>query len=354
MRLANIGLTQALKSRFQSPQFASFIAGRVVAEHRERYDVITSEDDYDCEVVGRLRFNAEGRDDFPAVGDWVAVSPHGSGKGIIHHVLERHSTLERQAVGKYAEKQIIASNVDVALIVVALDRDFVVNRIDRYLTICRGANIEPVVVLSKTDLVSHISVAAAKQEIENRHEGVSVLAISSHSRDGYNELRGLLTAGKTYCLLGSSGVGKSTLVNTLVGSTVLDTGEIGTTTNKGRHVTTHRELVVLPDGGCLIDNPGMREVGTADAAEGLADTFVDIAQLTHECRFRDCQHLTETGCAVKAALAEGTIDEASLESFQKLEREQAHYQASDAQKRSKAKQLTKRIKSAKSSKGSGR
>jgi ribosome biogenesis GTPase len=354
VRLEDIGLTGSFGSQFQSPQLMSFVPGRVVAEHKERYGVVTAEGEYDCEVVGRLRFTAEGREDFPVVGDWVAVSPHGDDKAIIHEVLPRHSILERLAVGRYAETQIIATNVDVALIVVALDRDFVVNRIERYLTICRSADIEPVIVLSKTDLRSQQSVDAARDSIERRIEGVTTLAISSKSLAGYEELKGLIEQGKTYCLLGSSGVGKSTLINTLAGSAVLDTGRIGATTNRGRHVTTHRELVVLAGGGCLIDNPGMREVGTADAVEGLATTFADVVQLARQCRFSDCQHITEAGCAVKAALRDGTIDEESFANYQKMEREQAHYQSSVAERRKKEKQFGKKVKQYKNLKRQGR
>ena len=352
--LAGIGLTRSLASLFQSPQLISFLPGRVVAEHRERYRVATVEGEYNCEVAGRLRYSATGRADFPAVGDWVAVAPHTDDDAIIHSVLPRQSVIARSATGKPAERQIIATNVDVALIIVALDRDFVVNRIERYLTICRSAGVDPVIVLSKTDLLDQHSVDAARWEVEGRIAGVTILPVSSSSLAGYEELKALIEHGRTYCLLGSSGVGKSTIINTLAGDRVLETGGISSSTNRGRHVTTHRELVLLPEGGCLIDNPGMREVGTADVPEGLEITFNEVVELARQCRFHDCQHATESGCAVQAALRDGSLDQASYENYQKLEKEQAHYQSNIAERRRAQKSLGKTVKQYKKLRPKGR
>ncbi|NTW45351.1 MAG: ribosome small subunit-dependent GTPase A, partial [Anaerolineaceae bacterium] len=247
-------------------------------------------------------------------------------------------------VGQFGEIQIIASNVDFAFIVQAVDRDFNVNRIDRYLTLCNSSKVSPAIVLSKCDLVNEQRLYEIIETIKSRIRNVPVIPISNESKAGYDAINGIIEKGKTYCLLGSSGVGKSTLLNNLSGRSVMRTDSISQSTNKGRHVTSHRELIILENGGILIDNPGMREVGIVDPTGGLEITFDMIFSLAQNCKFKDCTHTTETGCSVLEAVEKGEIDRASYENYLKLEREKAHFEATVSERRKKEKEFGKIMK----------
>ena len=343
MKLEDLGYTQELEAYRKQHGLINLEVARVIAEHKERYVVKTETGELDAEILGNLRYTAQSRADFPAVGDWVAIAPFDD-KALIHAVLPRTSVLERQAVGKKGEKQLIASNVDFALIVQAVDRDFSINRIERYLTICHTANIEPIIILNKVDLVDEDTLAELVDRVKQREKNIPVFAISNATQQGIEELKGTMQKGKTYCLLGSSGVGKSTLLNTLMGVEVMKTDAISTQTNRGKHVTTHRELRVLDGGAILIDNPGMREVGIADATAGLETTFESIQELSSNCKFKDCTHTTETGCAVLAAVANGEIDQDSYENYLKMVREKEHFESTVVEKRQKDKAFGKMVK----------
>ncbi len=318
--------------------------GRVVAEHKERYIVRTAGREYDAEITGALRFAAESREDYPAVGDRVEITPYDDGFAIIHRILPRTSLLRRQAAGQPGGVQVVAANVDVAFLVQAADRDFNPNRLERYLTLCYDARIQPVILLTKTDLAGRDRTEALMEILRKRIGNVPVAAISNETREGYEILLRLIEKGKTYCLLGSSGAGKSTLLNNLSGEAVMKTGSISESTGKGKHVTSHRELTTLENGGFLIDNPGMREVGIEVAAGGLETTFDAICRLAENCRYGNCTHRGETGCAVTEALRNGLLDEASYENYLRMEREREHYEATTAQKRQKEKSFGKMLK----------
>ncbi len=318
--------------------------GRVISEHKERYVVKTTENDYDAEIIGNLRFSAHNRSDFPAVGDWVAISEYDDNKVLIHSVFPRKTSIERQAVGKQGEIQIIAANIDYALIIQAVDRDFNINRIERYLAICSTSGVQAMIIFNKIDLISDSELSDLISSVQKRIKNVPILAISNESQTGIVELKTLIKKGKTYCLLGSSGVGKSTLSNILSGQQLMKTKNISTSTNKGRHVTSHRELMILKDGGILIDNPGMREVGITDTAGGLEGIFEIISELSSACKFKDCTHTTEVGCEVIAAVNSGEIDESSYANFLKMEREKEHFESTIAEKRKKDKDFGKMIK----------
>lgn len=321
-----------------------FEIARVVAEHKERYVVRNEEGEYDAEITGNLRFSARSREDFPAVGDWVALIQYDSDMELIHSVLPRYSVISRQAVGKFGEQQIIAANVDVALIMQAVDRDFNLNRLERYLTIAYTARVQPVIVLTKTDLVEHKRLKEILENINARIKDVPVFPLSNATQEGFASILELIKKGQTYCMLGSSGVGKSTLMNNLAGKTVMKTNSISASTNKGRHITSHRELTVLENGGILIDNPGMREIGIADASDGLITTFDEIYGFSEQCKFNDCTHTNETGCAVIEALEQEKIDRNTYENFLKMEREKEHFERSASEKRKKDKAFGKMLK----------
>ncbi len=343
MELHFLGYTPELEIYRNKNGLQSFKVARVIAEHKERYIVRMTDKEYEAEILGNLRYTAQNRADFPAVGDWVAVMPYEADKVLIHALFPRKSVLERQTVGKTGEKQIIATNIDYAFIVQSVDRDFSINRIERYLTICYASNIEPIIVLNKTDLVNELDINNLIHSIESRISSVSIFAVSNESGKGINHLQKSIIPGKTYCLLGSSGVGKSTLVNTLSGKYIADTDSISSYSERGRHITSHRELHILESGGLLIDNPGMREVGIADSA-GLEVTFDTIFELSHSCKYSDCTHISETGCAVLSALQTGEIDELLYENYIKMVREREHFESTVAQKRQKDKDLSKVIK----------
>ncbi|MBE0676940.1 MAG: ribosome small subunit-dependent GTPase A, partial [Bacteroidales bacterium] len=265
------------------------------------------------------------------------------GEACINKVLPRKSFLARRAVGKTGEIQIIAANIDVAFIVQAISNNFNVNRLERYLAICHSTGIEPVLVLSKIDLVAEDEISNAINELERRGRLVKHILLSNTTRSGFDRLLDLIQNGKTYCVIGSSGVGKSTLINNLLQREVLKTGEISRSTNKGRHVTEHRELFILENGGIIIDTPGMKELGMTDIEDGVRTTFREIADLAGKCRFPDCSHISEAGCAVLEALENGTLDRGEYENYLKMQREQEHFHTTIAEKRKKDKQFGKLI-----------
>ena len=344
MKLPDLGYNETLEKFRIENNLLSFEVGRVITEHKERYVVWTEKGELEAEITGNMRFTAKSREDFPAVGDWVSLIVYDGDLAIIHQVLPRYSTIKRQAIGQFGEVQIIATNIDFAFLVQAVDRDFNINRLERYLTICNTSGVKPVIVLSKTDLIDEPALNTIIESLKARIIHIPVLAISNETRNGYEAVNAVIEKGKTYCLLGSSGVGKSSLVNNLSGKTLMRTDAISLSTHKGRHVTTNRELIVLENGGILIDNPGMREVGIADAGSGLEITFDHIFQLSKDCKFKDCTHTSELGCAVLQAIENGEIDPASYENYRKMEREKAHFEATIAEKRKREKEFGKIMK----------
>ncbi len=312
--------------------------GRVSVQHRGAYDVLTRAGELRCDVRGRLYDEATSPADLPAVGDWVAISTRpGEEAGTVEALLPRRTRFSRKTAWTATEEQVIAANVDVVFIVSSLNEDLSLRRLERYLTLARESGALAVVMLTKADL--HADPAAAVAEVETIAMGAPVIAVSSRDATGLDLVRSYLGEGVTAALLGSSGVGKSTLVNTLAGAELLETKEIRED-GKGRHTTTRRELVQLPGGGLIIDTPGMRELQLWAADDGLEETFEEITSLFALCRFSDCAHDAEPGCAVKAALAQGTLLPERWDSYLKLQAELAHLErrvdkraASEAKKR---------------------
>jgi ribosome biogenesis GTPase len=344
MNLFDLGFTNGLDAYLKVNNLSDFYIGRVTQEHRERYIVSTGENEYNAEITGNLRFSASSRDGFPAVGDWVAMTIFDHGVAIIHNILPRSSILERQTVGKFGEKQIISTNIDIAFIIQSIDNNFNINRLERYLTISYASNIEPVLVISKIDLSTEHDIQKTIRDLANRDRKVKYILLSNITLNGLDEISDFIQKGKTYCVVGSSGVGKSTLINNLLKKNILKTGQISQSTNKGRHITDHRELFVLENGGIIIDTPGMRELGMIDNTEGIRTTFQNIHDISFNCKFPDCKHNNETGCAVIEAINNRTINIDSLDNYRKIQKEQERFQTSVADKRKKEKEFGKMIK----------
>ena len=320
--LTALGWDDALAEEFEPHRRAGLIPGRVSIQHRGAYDVLTAEGELRCDVAGRLYDEAASPADLPAVGDWVAVAARPEeAAGTVQAVLARRTKFSRKTAWQASEEQVLAANVDVALIVTSLNEDMNLRRLERYLTLAWESGATPVLVLTKADLADDVPAVVA--EVESVAFGAPVHAISSVTGEGLDELRAHLRPGVTAALLGSSGVGKSTLVNTLVGEELLETREIRED-GKGRHTTTRRELIQLPGGALVIDTPGMREVQLWIADEGLEEAFSDVTELFEHCRFSDCAHESEPGCAVKEAIANGTLAPERWESYLKLQRELTH------------------------------
>lgn len=319
--LTPYGWTEALAEAFAPFAAEGLVPARVVIQHRARFVLMGAEGEFSAETAGRFLHNTS-TTGLPVVGDWVAVAFKSSDSvSTIHAVLPRRSQFVRKAAGVVDKPQVVAANFDVVLLTTGLDTDFNLRRIERYLTAAWGTGAQPVVVLTKADLVENVAERVA--QVEAVALGAPVLAVSAPTGLGLDQLRTFLAPGTTAVMLGMSGVGKSTLVNALAGEARQAVGEVRATDGRGRHTTTHRELVLLPGGALLLDTPGMRELGLWDPGEANAQTFEDIEALARECRFRDCSHLAEPGCAVQAALRSGVLAPERLESYRKLDREGA-------------------------------
>jgi ribosome biogenesis GTPase len=326
MSLIELGFTEFFESSFTPHRSAQRVPARVARADRELYHVLIDADaaPLRAEVSGRLRHEAHSAADYPAVGDWVAIAPPDGGLAIIHAVLPRATAFARQAPGRETVEQVVAANVDIVFLVAGLDADFNLRRIERYLVAARESGADPVIVLNKADLLlasNPGTFAVRLAEVEEVSGGAKVCAVSALEGDGLAPLAIYLARGRTVALLGSSGVGKSTLVNALLGEERQATGAVRAQDQRGRHTTTHRELVRLPGGAWLLDTPGMRELALWGGDEGVSATFADVETLAAHCRFGNCAHLGEPGCAVQAALDTGMLTEERYASWTKLQRE---------------------------------
>lgn len=320
---------------------------RVAAVDRDQLLLLNDKGAFRAKLSGSYMHHHRRPEELPCVGDWICVEKgRDDDFGLIHSMLDRKTSLRRKAVGGSSESQMIAANVDYVIIVQSCHFDFNPNRMERYLVMVAEGGAEPYILLTKTDLVGVDVLADQLSRVYAAGITAPVLTLSNVTREGIDEMKQLLLPGKTYCFVGSSGVGKSTIINELIGQEMLETKDVSAT-GEGRHTTVRRELIALSNGAMVIDNPGMREFGILGAESGINGGFIDITSLASRCRYRDCTHTSEPGCAVLNALGTGDIDQAHYENFIKLREESEFYQMSHAEKRKKDRDFGKYIKSAK-------
>lgn len=318
---------------------------RITAVFKDKYIITCGETEIPGELTGKLMYNATSPIDFPAVGDWVLVNCYDENShALIHEVLPRMSLLKRKTSGKKVDFQLIAANIDTGLIIQSLNENFNLRRLERYLVMCYESGITPVVVLSKRDLVRPEEVESRISETRTLQQDLEIIPISCETGDGFEGIERILEPCRTYCMLGSSGVGKTTLLNRLLGKSLFATNTTSTKESKGRHTTTHRQLIKLAGGSMIVDTPGMRELGNFAIDSGLDETFSDIRRLIDNCYFSDCTHTNERGCAVRDALENGELSAERFQNYMKMSRESRYNEMSYLEKRNKDKQFGKMCK----------
>ena len=317
--LLDMGWNSFFANHFLELDDPRLVPARVVEESRGIYRVRRAREEYAAKIAGKIRYLAQARKDFPAVGDWVAIAPHDESQSRIECILPRKTKLSRKVAGRELNEQIVAANVDNVFVVSSLNREFNLRRIERYLTLVWDSGAAPVVLLNKTDLCA--DAAAQASAVGSIALGIPVLLLSALQEAGVESVRNHIARGQTAAFVGSSGVGKSTIINALLGATSLRVQPVREDDDRGRHTTTSRQMIFLPGGGIVIDTPGMRELQLWDSEEGLSRAFEDIAALAENCKFRDCGHNGEPGCAVEAAIQEGQLGSERLENHRKLQAE---------------------------------
>lgn len=343
--LESIGFGKWFQDKIPHGVLKQFDIARVVAVHKDSYTISNGEVDVLAELTGKLIFSASSPVDYPAVGDWVLANFYDENTfAIIHEILPRKSLLKRKTPGKKVDFQLIAANIDFAFIVQSLNENFNLRRLERYLVMVNDGKIQPIVLLSKSDLLDHETITGITEEIHKIMPHLQVIPFSNENESYLDNVKGIMQAGLTYCLLGSSGVGKTTLLNNLIGESKYITKPVSKKESKGRHATTHRQMIKLDFGALVVDTPGMRELGNFAVAKGLGETFSEIAEFSEKCQFNDCTHVNEKGCAVLKAVEDGQLSAERYQNYIKMNKESTFNEMSYLEKRKKDKQFGKLIK----------
>jgi len=347
----DLGYNQFFESSKKELGFGEFPVARVIFKSRGLYKVKNGEGEYEAKLTGKL-YNSLSKEDFPVVGDWTSIKIIDEKQTQIIGVLPRKTMITRKhgdknKTGDKSDTQILGANVDVAFIVESTDRDYSLNRFERYCAIVRAGGVKPVLILNKIDLISEDELTEFLDQIKTRLPDVEVFTTSTVKRDGLSDLKKYIQKGMTYCFLGSSGVGKSSLINEIIGEEITKTGNISDYSKRGKHVTTSRQMYFLENGGILIDNPGIREIGITDAGQGIDQTFNDISSLAKSCKFSDCTHTHEPDCAVLKAVESGELNEGKYSNFVNLKKEAEYFDMSDQERKNKERNFGKFLKKAK-------
>ena len=345
-KLDTIGLSHWFRTRLDADKVAAHDLARVVSVHKDRYAITNGLAEVFADLSGNLFYTANSSTDLPTTGDWVYADFFDDDThAIIHGVIPRKTLLRRKTAGKLIDFQLIAANIDVAFVIQSADYNFNLRRLERYLVMVNESGILPVILLSKSDLIAQNKVEKIKASILSIAPQVTVLAYSSLSGENIDTIKNSLLQSNTYCLLGSSGVGKTTLLNSILGSRQFETQSVSNKQNKGRHTTTSRELIQLENGAMLIDTPGMRELGNIAVDTGIDETFPEIPELSRNCKFSNCSHTNEKGCAILSAIKEGELSKQRYKNYVKMKNESAFNEMSYFEKRKKDKDFGKLIKS---------
>jgi len=345
-KLENIGFSHWFQGRLDDDKAAIHNIARVLSVHKDRYFITNGLVEVFAELSGNLFYSASSAADLPTTGDWVYADFYDDDThAIIHGLIPRKTLLKRKTAGKTVDFQLIAANIDVAFIIQSADYNFNPGRLERYLAMVNESEITPVILLSKCDLISQREVDDIVESLSNIAPGVSVLAFSNLSGKNIDSIKRSLAPGKTYCLLGSSGVGKTTLLNSILGDGHFETQPVSKKQSKGKHTTTSRELIRLENGAMLVDTPGMRELGNISIEAGIEETFAEILELSRHCRFGNCSHSNEKGCAVLSAINEGELFGQRLKNYVKMKHESAFNEMSYFEKRKKDREFGKMIRS---------
>jgi len=347
MQLADLGFDNWFEEKRAGLALADCTIARVTRVDRDRYLVRNEHNEVQAEPTGKLLFSAGSSQDLPCVGDWVFVQYHNDGTlAIIHDLLPRRTFLRRKSAGDKVEYQMIASNIDVAFIMQSCDLNFNLRRMERYFVMVNEGHVEPVILLSKSDLVSAEELEKRMSEIRDARINARIIAFSNKTETGLEIVRQALQQSKTYCLLGSSGVGKTTLLNHLLGCEAFETNPVREKDSRGRQTTARRQMTILDSGALLVDTPGMRELGLMGVGASIDDSFSDIHELSKHCRFNDCTHSIEVGCAILAAVQSGSLGEARYQSYMKLIKESQFHEMTYVERRKKDRQFGRMIKTA--------
>lgn len=340
--IVKLGFDKWFQDRIETSKLDSFQVARVIAVNKNSFVVSTGSNDIYAELTGKYLFNVESPLDFPTIGDWVYVQLFDDDTlAIIHEIFPRRSLLKRKTSGKKIEYQLIAANIDTAIIMQSLDSNFNLRRLERYIVLINESNIIPMIFLSKSDLMNADEIENHVKAIQNIIPDIKILTFSNNSLADIENLKTHFTPSETFCLLGSSGVGKTTLLNNLIHQELYKTQPIREKDGRGKHTTTRRELIVLENGAIVIDNPGMRELGVIGIESGLDNTFDEIAELSNHCRYTDCTHTVEQGCAVLKGIEEGTISSERYQNYMKMYKESLYNEMSYFEKRQKDKKFGK-------------